>query len=423
MGSCGDDVRNVVGCPLAGVDADEVYDASSLVNEATRLFVGNAEFYNLPRKFKICITGCNVWCSYPEINDVGLTAIQHRGETGFSLRVAGGLSTDPYLGRRLDAFVLPNQVLPVLKGIASIFRDSDVLRENRERARLKFLFLKHGWTGERFLEELHDRIGFELAPAAPEYVPDDIYRDHVGVHPQKQPSYYYVGASVLRGRISADQLEAVAELSERYGSSEVRTTIMQNLLIVNVAKQHVSPLADNLTLAGLPINGSPFHRGTIACSGTEFCKIAITETKSFARWLVQELDERLPGFDQHLKLNITGCPNSCGQHWIADLGLEGKKIKQNGRLVDAYYFCVGGAVGKNQSIARPVGYRCPADEVPDAIERLLRRYLDARNPSENLRQFFARHSAEELRSFAAGAVMSAVERDPSPGRVPHGVEA
>jgi sulfite reductase (ferredoxin) len=423
MGSCGDDVRNIVGCPLAGVDADELYDASPLVNEANRLFVGNAEFYNLPRKFKICITGCSVWCSYPEINDVGLTAVRHGDEIGFSLRVAGGLSTDPYLGQRLDAFVLPNQVLPVVKGIASIFRDSDVLRENRERARLKFLFLKHGWTRERFLSELHDRIGFQLRPAVPEEVPDDVYRDHVGVHPQKQPGYYYVGASVLRGRISADQLQAAAELSERYAGGQVSATNMQNLLIVNVPRQHVSALADNLTLAGLPISGSPFHRGAIACSGTEFCKIAITETKSFGRWLVEELDERLPGFDQHLKLNITGCPNSCGQHWIADLGLEGKKIKHDGRLVDAYYFCVGGAVGKHQTIARPIGFRCPGGEVPDAIERLLRRYLDARDPGENLRQFFARHAPEELRAFAAGAVMSAVERDPSPGRVPHGVEA
>lgn len=422
MGSCGDDVRNIIGCPLAGIDAGEVYDASGLVAEATRLFVGNAEFYNLPRKFKICITGCPAWCSYPEINDVGLTAVRHHDETGFSLRVGGGLSTDPLLALRLNAFVLPNQVLPVLTGIASIFRDSEVLRENRERARLKFLFLRNGWTAERFLHELQNRIGFELRPAVREELPDDVYRDHVGVHPQKQPGYYYVGASVLRGRITADQLQAAAGLSESYASGEVRTTNMQNLLIVNVPEKQVRALADRLMLAGLPVSGSPFHRGIIACTGTEFCKIAITETKSFARWLVEELDERLPGFDQHLKLHITGCPNSCGQHWIADLGLEGKKIKHNGKLVDAYYFCVGGAVGRHQGIARPIGFRCPAHEVPDAIERLLTQYLETRDPDENLRRFFARHSNEELRAFAAGAPMYAVERDASPGRVPHGVE-
>ena len=423
MGSCGDDVRNIVGCPLAGVDGDEIYDASHLVEEATKQFVGNAEFYNLPRKFKICITGCNAWCSYPEINDVGLTAVrQSDGEVGFSLRVAGGLSTDPHLAQRLNAFVLPHQVLPVLTGIAKIFRDSDVLRESRERARLKFLFLKHGWTAERFLFELQKRIGFELAPAVPEIIPNDVYRDHVGVGAQKQPGYFYVGASVLRGRIRAQQLLAAAEVAEQYAGGELRTTNMQNLLIVNVPQQHVALVARGLTQAGLPVAGSPFRRGIIACTGTEFCKIAITETKSFARWLAEELDDRLPGFEQHLKLHVTGCPNSCGQHWIADLGLEGKKIKQDGQLIDAYYFCVGGAVGLHQAIARPVGYRCPAPEVPDAIERLLRHYLLVREPGENVRQFFARHSSEEIRSFLAGALVPAEARDLATLSTPHGVE-
>jgi sulfite reductase (ferredoxin) len=423
MGSCGDDVRNIVGCPLAGVEGDEIVDASPLVAEANRQFVGNAEFYNLPRKFKVCITGCSVWCSYPEINDVGLTAVRGpEGEIGFSLRVAGGLSADPHLGQRLNAFVLPPQVLPVLKGVATIFRESSVLRESRERARLKFLFLKHGWTPELFLDELQRRIGFELAPAAPEGVPDDVYRDHVGIHSQKQPGYFYVGASVLRGRITSQQLHQAAQLAERYADGELRTTNMQNLLIVNVPHNHVAAVADGLTLAGLPVDGSPFRRGIIACTGTEFCKIAITETKSFARWLAEELDDRMPGFEQHLKLHITGCPNSCGQHWIADLGLEGKKIKQDGQLVDAYYFCVGGAVGKHQAIARPVGYRCAAHEVPEAIARLLSHYQMVRESEENLRQFFARHSTDEIRAVLAGGLVPAEARDLSPGRVPHGVE-
>jgi sulfite reductase (ferredoxin) len=423
MGSCGDDVRNIVGCPLAGVDGDEIYDASPLVAEVDRQFVGNAEFYNLPRKFKMCITGCSVWCSYPEINDVGLTAVRRNdGEVGFSLRVAGGLSTDPHLGQRLNAFVMPNQVLRVVKGIATIFRESDVLRESRERARLKFLFLKHGWTAQKFLDELQQRIGFELAQAVREDIPDDVYRDHVGIHAQKQPGYFYVGASVLRGRITSEQLQVAANLAERYAGGELRTTNMQNLLIVNVAQLQVTAVADGLTQAGLPVGGSPFRRGIIACTGTEFCKIAITETKSFARWLVEELDDRLPGFEQHLKLHVTGCPNSCGQHWIADLGLEGKKIKQDGKLVDAYYFCVGGAVGKHQAIGRPVGYRCPAAEVPDAIERLLGHFQLMREPGENLRQFFARHSTDEIRAFLAGGLVPEQARDLSPGRVPHGVE-
>jgi sulfite reductase (ferredoxin) len=170
------------------------------------------------------------------------------------------------------------------------------------------------------------------------------------------------------------------------------------------------------------VEGSTFWRGAVACTGTEFCKLAITETKGFTRWLVDELEERLPEFDQQLRLNVTGCPNSCGQHWIADLGIEGKKMKVDGKLVDAYYFCVGGAVGSHPSFARPVGYRCAALEVPEAIERLLRVYLAEREQGENLRHFFARHTDEELRTFLAGAELPAVARDSSPGRVPHGVE-
>jgi sulfite reductase (ferredoxin) len=426
MGSCGDDTRNITGCPLAGVDADEVFDASALVLEANQFFVGNAEFYNLPRKFKICITGCRSWCAYPEINDVGLTAVARkvRGqeEMGFSLRIGGGLSTDPYLGARLNAFVAQNQVVPVLRGIAEIFRDSDVLRENRERARLKFLFLRHGWTPERFQEELETKLGFRLDAAVEEQLPDDLYRDHVGIHAQKQPGFCYVGAAVLRGRITAQQMRTAADLAEVYGNGQLRTTNMQNLLIVNVPRSNVDALANRLDMARLPVQGSAFWRGAVACSGSEFCKLAITETKTFSRWLVEELEERLPGFEQHLKLHVTGCPNSCGQHWIADIGIEGKKIKVGNRMEDAYYFCVGGAVGLHQSIARPVGYRCLATEVPEAIERLLRHYLDDRWPEENLRQFFARHSDVQLRAFLAGEWVPPVLRDDSPGKVPHGVE-
>jgi sulfite reductase (ferredoxin) len=397
------------------VDADEVCDASPLVIEASHLLAGNSEFYNLPRKFKISITGCRVWCPYPEINDIGLTAIKRvvRGvpEVGFSLRVAGGLSTDPYLGARLDAFVQWNQVLPVIKGIAELFRDSEVLREHRERARLKFLFLKHGWTAERFLEELHGRIGFRLDPAVAEQAPNDVYRDHVGIYPQKQQGFSYVGATVLRGRITGEQMRASAELAERFAGGELRATNMQNLVVVNVPNANAAALAREFDAIGLRVGASPFWRGTVACSGTEFCKLAITETKAFSRWLVEELEERLPGFDQDLKLHVTGCPNSCGQHWIADIGIEGKKIKVNDRFEDAYYFCLGGALGLHQATARPIGYRCAATEVPEAIERLLGRYLIDRVPGENLRQFFARHSEVKLREFLSGGVVDAVPRD------------
>lgn len=194
----------------------------------------------------------------------------------------------------------------------------------------------------------------------------------------------------------------------------------QNLLFVNVPSRNVDALVAGLSAIDLRVDGSNFWRGAIACTGTEFCKLAITETKGFTRWLVEEMEVRLPEFDQQLKLHVTGCPNSCGQHWIADVGIEGKKIKQNGAMVDAYYFCVGGSAGGHSAIARPVGYRCAATLVPESLERLLRGYLEARQVSESLRSFLSRQSNDHLRALLAGEIADAVERDQPAGRVPVG---
>jgi len=174
---------------------------------------------------------------------------------------------------------------------------------------------------------------------------------------------------------------------------------------------------------GLPVKASTFARGTIACTGSEYCKLALTETKGFARWLTEVLDERIPGFQEQIRIHVTGCPNSCGQHWIADIGIEGKKIKSDGRMVDAYYFCVGGSVGQFAAIARPVGYRCAATDVPDAIARLLDKFSVTRSAGENLRQFLARHSNDDLRAILAGSAdVVVVARDAAQGSVPLGAE-
>ena len=420
-GACGDVVRNVTGCPLAGVAADELIDASPVAQGVARLLTANPEFYNLPRKFKISATGCPSWCNYPEINDVALTAVEHEGEVGYSLRVGGGLSNEPHLAVRLNVFLEPGQAIAAARGVAEIFRDTMVLRESRDRARLKYLFMKNGWTADTFLEELQSRVDFKLRPGVPEKVPEDVYRDHAGIHPQKQSGLAYVGASVLRGRMTGEQLEAAAELAEKFGSGNLRATVSQNLIFVDIPYNKTGELARELGQIGLQVEGSMFWRGAIACTGTEFCKLAITETKGFSRWLVEEMEERLPEFDQQLRLHVTGCPNGCGQHWIADIGIEGKKIKHEGKLTDAYYFCLGGAVGQHAAVARPVGYRTPAALVPDAIERLLRQYLHSRSSGENLRAWFLRHTNDELRAHLAGEVAAAAERDAPAGRVPHAV--
>jgi len=503
-GACGDVTRNITGCPLAGLDSREIADVSPVALAIDRELAGNPDFYNLPRKFKITVTACPDWCSYPEINDIALTATLRfrrtvsphlsnnchsdpsdpafssapvlgapgRGaevrfsiarslcdeslfntnsssslevpgrwsqvagrpsptsresrvtnhETGFSLRVAGGLSTEPHLAARLNAFIRENQVIPVVRAITELFRSSEVLRQSRERARLKYLFLEHAWTPDSFLAAIQARLPFTLDPAEPEDLPSQIHRDHLGVQPQKQPGLFSIGASVIRGRITPAQLRLAADLAERFADGHLRTTPMQNLLLVNVPEAHVPAVVTELVAAGLPVESSPFVRGTVACTGSEFCKLALTETKSFARWLTEQLDDRFPGFRDDIKLHITGCPNSCGQHWIADIGIEGKKIKVDGQFVDAYYFCVGGAVGQFASIARPVGYRCRAEEVPDAIARLLRTYYAERSPQHTLQHFLSTQSTDSLRAILAGGPAPIALRDLPAAQVPHSVE-
>jgi sulfite reductase (ferredoxin) len=272
------------------------------------------------------------------------------------------------------------------------------------------------------LTAIEARLGYALDRAPRETLPEDVYRDHVGVHPQRQPDLCYAGATVLRGRITPAQLRALADAADRHGDGQLRTTAMQNVVVVDVRRERVAALVRELGAAGLPVGGSPFRRGTVACTGTEFCKLALTETKEFSRRLVEDLERRLPSFQEHVKLHVTGCPNSCGQHWIADIGVEGKKLKIDGELVDAYYFCVGGALGAASAVARPIGLRVPATEVAPAIERLLRTYLAERRGGETFRAFAARHDDATLRALLAGSPVPAVERDPTGGLLPAGVD-
>ena len=468
-GACGDVARNITGCPLAGIHEHELADVSSLALALDKELSGNPDFYNLPRKFKITITACPDWCSYPEINDISFTATLRPGGTGipacaptttqpnatatsigltnennkadsflashkspitsqqlgFSLRVAGGLSTEPHLAVKLNAFIRWEQVLPVARAIAEVFRESEVLRQSREKARLKFLFLQHGWTADSFLAAIESKLGYKLDPATPEQLPASIHRDHLGVIPQKQPGLFTIGASVIRGRITPSQLRVAADLAEHHGDGHLRATLMQNLLLINIPESRVTSVVQELASNGLPVETNAFVRGTVACTGSEFCKLALTETKSYARWLTEQLEERFPGYQEDIKLHITGCPNSCGQHWIADIGIEGKKIKHEGQMVDAYYFCVGGSVGQFASIARPVGYRCPADEVPNAVTRLLEHFHAYRHQAEPLQKFLARHSTEQLRAILSAQPPHQSEfipRDLPSDRVPHTVE-
>lgn len=396
MGSCGDNTRTTTGCPVAGVEHDELIDASPLADEIDRFMNGNPDFQNFPRKFKITITGCSHWCTYPEINDIGFTAARRGDEVGFHVRVGGGLSTRPHMAVKLDAFVQWNQVLDVVQAVAGLFRDSDALREHRAKARMKFLFLDHGWDADRFLAEVNKRLGYKLSPAVPETPPEDTYRDHVGIHRQKQHGLNYAGFAVPVGRITPEQLRQIADLGEQFGDGTLRLTPMQNIIVLNVPSEKVALFAAEAGATGMPLDASPFDRGTISCTGSEYCKLAIVETKRFSDTLKREMTARLPEFQDQVKVHVTGCPNSCGQHGIADIGLQGVSMKVNGETVEGFDFFLGGGLGADAAFGRRVAFRAPAPAVPDALERLFRTFLADRTPGERFQKWTNRVGDEAL---------------------------
>lgn len=400
-GTSGDTLRGVTGCPLAGCLPDELIDASPLVAEISRAFSANPEFYNLPRKIKVTATGCGNWCTHPELNDIGLTAVKRGNEVGYSIRVGGGLSRSPHLGVRLNAFIRQRQAMDVVEAVMKLFRRQVSLRQKREQARLRHLFLKQGWTADRFLAEIEAILGYRLDAAVDEIVLANTHREHLGIHPQKQAGLDFVGVTVPGGQLAGEQVEEIAELARQYASGSIRFSVGQNLVIPNVRRARSRELAKALESIGLAVDASPFRRGVVSCTGPEFCKMGIAETKAFANRLIAELEHRMPEFASSLKINVTGCGNGCAHHHVSDIGLEGKKIKRDGKMIDGFSFRVGGAVGRDAALARLVGYQCPAAEVPDAIERLMRRYAEARRDGEDLHAFLVRSSDEELRGLLA----------------------
>ena len=404
MGACGDNTRTVTGCPLAGVDAEEVVDASPVAVAVDRHLNGNPLYANFPRKFKISITGCAHWCTYPEINDIGLTAVRRGEEIGFSLRVGGGLSTRPHLAERLDAFVRWDQVPAVVDAVAGIFRDSDELRVNRAKARMKYLFLTHGWSATSFLRAIEERVGYTLDRGVPDDPPDGAFRDHVGMHAQKQPGRSYAGFSVAAGRIAPAQLRAIADLAEEFGDGTLRTTVMQNIVVLGIPDGRRRDFVTAARGVGVPLEGSSFRRGVISCTGSEFCKLAIVETKAFGLGVIAELERRLPEFQQHVKVYVTGCPNACGQHWIADIGLQGVQVEKDGQRVDGFDVFVGGGLGDAPGFARRLGFRAAATWMPQALENVLRGYLASREEGETFRAWATRVGDEHISAILAAAV-------------------
>ena len=394
--ACGDTPRTILGSPVAGIAADEIVDGTPAIEEIRRRFVPDQQFTNLPRKFKAAISGSPHQDVAHEINDVSFVGVVgHDGRPGFDLWVGGGLSTNPMLAQRLGAFVPLEDVPDVWAGVVGIFRDYGY-RRLRNRARLKFLVAD--WGPERFRQVLQDEYlhrTLDDGPAPPP--PPTGRRDHLGVHPQRD-GRFYVGFAPRVGRVTGEKLVAVADLAAAAGSSRVRTTVEQKMVILDVPAGKVDELVRGLEALDLQVTPTTFRRGTMACTGIEFCKLAIVETKQRGADLVDELEKRLPDFDQPLSVHLNGCPNSCARIQVADIGLKGSLVTDgDGKQVEGYQVHLGGGLGLQAGFGRKSrGLKVTADELPDYVERVVRRYDGQRADGESFAAWVARAEEGDL---------------------------
>ncbi|MGW4484735.1 nitrite/sulfite reductase [Amycolatopsis sp. NPDC004368] len=397
MEACGDSPRVILGSPVAGIAADEIIDGTPAIEEIKRRFIGDPQYANLPRKFKTAVSGQADVAH--EIHDVAFVGVNHPEHgPGFDVWVGGGLSTNPMIGQRLGAWVPRDEVPDVWEGVISVFRDYGY-RRLRSRARIKFLV--KDWGAAKFREVLEEKYLKRplLDGPAPDVPPAPI--DHVGVHKQVDGKFY-VGAAPVAGRVNGETLLAVAKAAERAGSERVRLTPQQKLVVLDVPEAEVPGLETELTELGLPTKPSPWRRNVMACTGLEFCKLAIVETKARAQALVTDLEKRLAdvqdGLDNPVSVHLNGCPNSCARIQTADIGLKGQIVTDaDGRQVEGFQVHLGGGLGLDAGFGRKLrGHKVVADELVDYVERVVRAYLAGREPGERFAQWAGRADESRL---------------------------
>ena len=404
--ACGDTPRVVLGSPVAGVAADEIIDGTPAIKAIVKKFIGDPSLANLPRKFKTAVSGSPHQDVAHETHDVAFIGVDHPEHgPGFDVWVGGGLSTNPMLGQRLGAWVPLDEVPEVWHGIISIFRDYGY-RRLRTRARLKFLVAD--WGAEKFRSVLETEYLHRALISGPAPVVPSTRHDHVGVHRQRN-GRFYVGATPVVGRISGSVLAGLASAMEKAGSNRLRFTPQQKLVVLDVAARRVADLLDDLDVLGLTARPSAFRRGTMACTGIEFCKLAITATKSTGASLVSELEERLADVPElftldgpSLSININGCPNSCARAQIADIGLKGIQVPDpsdpSGPTVEGFQIHLGGGLGVHAGFGRKLrGLKTTSATLPDYVERVVRRWLKERSDDEAFATWVLRADDEAIR--------------------------
>lgn len=368
-----DNVRNITGSPMAGLDADELIDTRDLVRRVqdrlTNYGEGNPEFTNLPRKFNIAIEGGRDNSVHAEINDVAFVPAYKDGELGFNVVVGGFFSAKRCEAAiPMDVWVRPNEeVVDLCVAILEIFRDNG-LRANRQKARLMWLIDE--WGIQKFRSTVENHLGRPLATAAEKDAIDWEKRDHIGIYPQKQEGFSYVGVSVPVGRLFAPDLFDLARIAEVYGSGELRLTVEQNVIIPNVANENIETLLTEPLLQKFSPSPAPLERTLVSCTGAQFCNFALIETKNRAVSLIRELDAEL-NIPNSVRIHWTGCPNSCGQPQVADIGLMGTKTRKDGKTVEGVDLYMGGKVGKDAHLGTCVRKGIPCEDLKAELTALL----------------------------------------------------
>jgi len=394
--ACGDCPRVVIASPVAGIAEDEIIDGTPAVDAITQRYIGSPEFSNLPRKFKTAVTGHPSHDVAPEINDVSFVGTVHPEHgPGFDLWVGGGLSTNPMLAQKMGVWIPRDEVADVWAGVVSVFRDYGY-RRLRSRARIKYLVAD--WGLAKFREVLEgEYLGRALvdcdSPESPE-----ANGDHVGVHRQ-QDGRYYVGVAPTVGRVSGGMLARFADVVEQHGSDRVRTTPYQKFIVLDVAEDRVESLVRALDTIGLAARPSYWRKSTMACTGIEFCKLAIVETKDRAADLIAELEQRFPDLDTPITVNVNGCPNACARTQVADIGLKGQLVlDENGDQVEGFQVHLGGALGLEPRFGRKLrAHKVTSAGLDDYITAVVRAYLAEREPAESFAAWATRADDATLR--------------------------
>lgn len=390
------DVRNVVVCPVAGVNKHELIDVAPLAKQINEFFIGNRNFLDMPKKFKISITGCELGCTKPEIQDLGLFAVKHEGELGFAALVGGSVGSTqpgPRLAKPLGVFITPDEVFKVTKSLAEIHRD----HSNREsKAKARFKWLVDSWGVERVRKKLEEKLGrklerYELGPK----VSDE---EHLGVQEQKD-GRWFINVPLIGGILSSEKLRKVADITEEFGSSELRLTPFQNLILINIHKEKVDEALKQLEGADLPVKGAPLRWTAIGCAA-DFCgKSVEPHPKQMVKEIVDHLESRFGSAlnDLKLKLYVTGCPNDCGLRAIGNIGLLGVRVKKDGDK-EFYSIYLGGGLGANALLSEPVEKMVEPKRVKTMVEKLVAACLQ--EGFKDFGEFCRAHKLEELKSIA-----------------------